>query len=268
MVSRFTSVGPARLVRRGSAATKGLAIVVLLAYISGSPGHLAAQTPPTAPAPATAKTADELNAQWETAVNYFKYQDFDKAVEKLLALLYPASQLDPRRERKAREYLGAAYWWLSKREEAFDQFTALLVRSPSVRLDPAQYPPKMIDDFEVRRRRLIDNGVIKDESGPVESDPIVFVAAPSPFGIVFVPLGVGQFANREPKKGALLLAGQALFGGLSVRWYLANRDAGRLGTRPFSDDALQIGAGAVFWALAAYGVWDAITVRQERWPER
>ena len=200
---------------------------------------------------------EDLNAQWETAVNYFKYQDFDKAVERLVALLYPVNRLEPKRELKAREYLGASYWWQGKREAAFDEFTALLVRAPHTKLEPAQYPPKMIDDFEQRRKRLVDTGVIKGDAVAEPEPPSANREGAAPLAMVLFPFGVGQFANHEPTKGWLFLGTEALFGGVSVGYYLRNRDLGRVGPRPLSTDIAQISTGAVFWAIALWGIWDA-----------
>ncbi len=220
--------------------------------------------PPKATAP-----ADEVSSLWETAVNYFKYQDFDKAVERIAALLYPVNRLDLRRELKAREYLGASYWWQGKRDAAFDEFTALLVRVPQTRLEPAQYPPKMIDDFEARRKRLIDTGVIKGDSVLIDPNPQVpNVEGAPPLGLVFFPFGVGQFANREPTKGWLMLAGQAILGGVSAGYYLHNRDLGRVGPRPLANDVTQIAIGAAFWTLAAWGIWDAYSSYRTQWPDK
>lgn len=232
--------------------------------------QLLASTPALAADPPVAATArpperDDVTATWENAINAFKYQDFDTAIPLLRSLLYPTVRLDQRRELRVREYLGAALWWTNKREESFDEFNALLVKNPGARLDPAQYPPKMVEDFEVRRRRLISTGVIKADglAAPLELDPRNSTAPSYP--LMWFPLGVGQFANREPVKGWLLLAGQAALAGVSAGYYIANRDAGHAGPRPLADDAIQIGTGIGFWLLAGYGVWDALHSYDKQW---
>ena len=252
-----------------------MAIVVWASCVVALAAPPGPTTPPS-PSPVEAGSVDsrklgspeeDLGAQWETAVNYFKYHEFDKAIERLTALLYPVNRLDVRRELKAREYLGAAYWWQGKREAATDEFTALLVRSPQSKLEPAQYPPKMIDDFEQRRKRLIETGVIKGELPPVDGDlRRPGNLAPPALAMSLFPFGVGQFSNGEPQKGWLFLGSQALVGSLSVALYLQNRDAGRVGPRPLKDDALQISAGAAFWLLAGWGIWDAWTTHRAIWP--
>ncbi|MBM4342228.1 MAG: hypothetical protein FJ100_02490 [Deltaproteobacteria bacterium] len=250
-------------------------VAITVACAAALPGPARGAPPgptmPPSPSPAevdkVASADDDLAAQWETAVNYFKYHEFDKAIERLSGLLYPTTRLDARRELRAREYLGAAYWWQGKREAAADEFTALLVRAPGSRLEPAQYPPKMIEEFEARKKRLVDTGVIKGQAPPPDLDgPDARRAVAPPFYMSLFPFGVGQFSNRQPVKGWILLGSEALLGGLSAALYLRNRDAGRVGDRPWKDDAWQISAGAAFWLLAGYGVWDAWTTHRATWP--
>ncbi len=238
------------------------ALAALLSLALPAAAAVAADPPAAAGRP---PERDDVTATWENAINAFKYQDFDTAIPLLRSLLYPSVRLDARREMRVREYLGAALWWTNKREESFDEFNALLVKNPGARLDPAQYPPKMVEDFEARRRRLISTGVIKADglAAPLELDPRN-ASAPS-YALMWFPLGVGQFANREPVKGWLLLAGQAALAGVSVGYYLSNRDAGHSGPRPLADDAIQIGTGIGFWLLAGYGVWDALRTYDRQW---
>ena len=250
---------------RASWAVRAMLLPALLFSVAKPEASSAAEPPAAATAPARPPERDDVTATWENAINAFKYQDFDTAIPLLRSLLYPTVRLDVRRELRVREYLGAALWWTNKRDDAFDEFNALLVKSPGTRLDPAQYPPKMVEDFEARRRRLITTGVIKaDGFAPaLEIDPRNATAPPYP--LVWFPLGVGQFANREPVKGWLLLAGQAALAGVSAGYYLANRDAGHSGARPLSDDAIQIGTGIGFWLLAGFGIWDAMHTYDKQW---
>lgn len=265
MASRPPALPPLAL--RRSWRSSAIAVAALLAARAALAGPAGSPSPaPVDSSPASHE--EDLNIQWENAVNYFKYRDFDRAIEKLAALLYPTCALELKRELKAREYLAAAYWWQGKKEAAVDEFNGLLVRSPRTKLDPALYPPKMIDDFETRRRRLVDTGVIKSDAlGPDIDGPPPTKLLPPPMGLMAAPFGVGQFANREPTKGWLFFAGEALIGGTSAALYLRNRDAGRVGSRPWKDDALQITAGAAFWLLVGWGVWDAFSTYKAQWPD-
>lgn len=218
---------------------------------------------PAAPpaAPAALDTPEAVNAAYDNAVNAFKYQDFDAAVPQLRALLYPVIRLDFRRELLVREYLASSLWWQGKREEAMDEFTALLVKNPRAKLDPAQYPPKMVAEVEARRKRLQETGVIRDldATPPIEPGPALREAPPLP--LAFLPFGAGQFANGQTGKGWAFLAAEAVLAGVSAGMYLANAEAGRSGPRPLRDDVIQISAGAGFWLLAGLGIWDALANR-------
>lgn len=195
---------------------------------------------------------------FDDAVNTFKYQDFDNAIPKLKALLYPTTTLEQKAEWRVREYLGAALWWQGESRAALDEFTALLVRNPPTRLDPAVYPPKMISDFEGQRLNLVRLGVIQPDQAPRPPDTAPVRVEPPPYPLMFFPFGVGQFANREPAKGTAFLVAQAVLAGVSAGFYVRNRDTGlQTGVRDRTGDIVQLGTGAAFWALAGWGVWDA-----------
>ena len=217
---------------------------------------------PTAATPPAGGPALEATTEWDAAVNAFKYQDFDNAIPKLRALLYPRPQLDTVREWRAREYLGAALWWTGRKQEALDEFTALLVRNPPARLDPASYPPPMIQDFETLRGNLLRLGVLRVGQKPTvpKEPPTQWVA---PRALTLFPLGVGQFANQQPAKGLAFLTSESLLGAGSVALYLYNRDEGVSSRSNAVTRAAQVTTGALFWAVAAWGVVDAWIVRAE-----
>lgn len=219
--------------------------------------------PPPAPlaasAPATGATAagSDAKATFEDAVNSFKYQDFDNAVPQLRALLYPSPRVDRRREWQVREYLGASLWWVSSKNEANDEFTALLVRDAGHKLDPAVYPPKMVADFDNLRGNLVRLGVIKADVAPQEPSDVV--QQPPPFGLMFMPFGVGQFANHSPGKGTAFLVTEAVLAGASGVFYYLNQQDGLKGPGHMStvNQAVQLSAGGAFFAVAVAGIIEA-----------
>ncbi len=199
----------------------------------------------------------DAKATFEEAANSFKYQDFDNAVPQLRALLYPTPRVDRRREWQAREYLGAALWWVGSKNEANDEFTALLVRDAAHKLDPAVYPPKMVGDFDNLRGNLVRLGVIKADAQPQE--PIDVVQQPPAFGLMFMPFGVGQFANHSPGKGAAFLATEVVLAGLSGTFYYLNQRDGLKGPGHMTtvNEATQLSAGGAFFAVAIIGILEA-----------
>jgi hypothetical protein len=216
--------------------------------------------PAAAPAPPAPVDDSQAAADYESAVNAFKFQEFDSAVPKLRGLLYPKTRLEPRRELRAREYLAAALWWTAHRDEALDEFTALLIKQPSLQLDPSVYPPKMIEDVGQRRKRLVDTGVLTAQAVAAPDPPLAAAAPtaqPPPLGLMFFPLGVGQFANRQNSKGWAFFIAETVLAGSSAGLYLYNAESGRTGPRPLRDDVIQVSVGAAFWLVAGWGIWDA-----------
>ena len=175
-------------------------------------------------------------ARFEEARNLFLYQDCKGASPILQALLYPRQSLDdPAKEALAREYLGACFWWGDNPAMSDVEFTALLVKFPSRRLDPFYYPPEMIRHFDQIRERLLSQGIITetgDGTGPSTTpggaeDP-ANALAPTIVRVhhrdrlpMFLPFGIPQFANEQPVKGVLFATGQALALATNVGSYLA-----------------------------------------------
>lgn len=215
----------------------------------------AAEPAATAAAP-TGGPASTITA-YQEAVNAFKYQDFDNAIKRLRALLYPRTKLEQKREWQAREYLGAALWWHDDRQAALDEFTALLVRNPQARLDPTFYPPQMIQNYEGLRSNLVRLGVIRaDQKATVRKlRPVTLPPAP----LAWIPFGVGQIANDEPLKGTAFLVAEMALGIASATLYNMNAlDT----TVSQSRRAWQVSTGVGFWFVAGWGVLDAVLQRR------
>jgi hypothetical protein len=222
-----------------------------------APDRAPQDTPQSRAATPTPTPSDAVSA-YDDAMNTFQYQDFDSAVPKLRALLYPETTLDYKREWKARECLSAALWWQGEFAAAREELTALLVRNAQARFDAAVYPPKMIADFETQRQTLVRLGVIKADQLPKVPDTPPQKVEPPPYALMWFPFGVGQFANREPGKAMALLVGQVLLAGGSAAMYHANTvEYQQTAQRSLSRDATQLSLSAGFWLLAAWGVWDA-----------
>lgn len=216
-------------------------------------------TAPPQPATRPPKGSPQaLQYAFDNAVNAFKYQDFENAIPQLRTLVYPKVDLDQKREWKVREYLAAGLWWQNDNRGAMDEFTALLVRNPQSTLDPAIYPPRMVSDFDTLRENLIRLGVIKADQAPRLPDLPSGPPAAAPFALTLFPLGVGQFANREPVRGTAFLLAQVLLGSVSAGYYLSNRDLGARGERSDSAVAIQVSTGIAFWLVAGWGIADAI----------
>jgi tetratricopeptide (TPR) repeat protein len=94
----------------------------------------------------------------------------------------------------------------------------------------------------------------------------------------WMPLGAGQFQNGDRAKGVAIAAGEVVFGAVNIGALLFHNQIAQDRTRscisgqpgcsnpPYSDsdrallgrvDAVKYISAGLFWALYAYGVWDA-----------
>lgn len=184
-------------------------------------------------APALAQGAEpaegrDPKVRFQEAENTFRFQDYTAAEAALNALLHPEVLLtDPDDVLKAREYLGACYYWLGNEKRMEEEFTALLSLAPNHRLDPFYYPADLIERVDRLRARLAELHVIDLQGREEPHDrkppcvvPKETVVRRSRF-VSFVPFGVGQFHNGDTVKGALFLTGEVLALGVNVGSYVA-----------------------------------------------
>ncbi len=153
------------------------------------------------------------------------------------ALLYPHPVLkDKKLCLKAREYLGACYFWLHKEKRMEEEFTALLVKAPGYKLDPFYYPVPLLERFNALRARLQSLGIIPGPAKKTKPRPkpskheqhkpklcktvIKDVVRHSKI-LCFIPFGVGQFANGRPAKAAGFLSSQVIGLGLNISAFVA-----------------------------------------------
>jgi len=224
--------------------------------------------------PLVAMAADTPEDEFRAAENTFRFQDFKEAERRLKALLYPEVRLtNPDQVLKAREYLGAVYFWLGDEKAMEGEFTALLVLAPLHKLDPFYYPAPLIERFEALRKRLAELKVISLEPPARPAEPPrcerqeVTVVRRSRL-VSLMPFGIGQFQNAEPVKGGLFLGGELLTLGLNIGAYVAAEalrgDDGLYSpanaSRARSLRYVQYASLGAFVALVVWGVIDS-TVR-------
>lgn len=160
------------------------------------------------------------------AENTFRFQDYKAAESLLRKLLYPEIRLThPDHVIKAREYLGACYFWLKDYKRMEEEFTALLTIAPNHKLDPFYYPPSLIERFETLRKRLIELHIIsleepkpKEEAKCEREEKTIIRRSRI---VSFLPFGIGHFQNEDTVKGALFLTGELLTLGLNIGSYIA-----------------------------------------------
>jgi len=171
--------------------------------------------------------ADTPQEEFLEAENTFRFQDYKSAEKILYRLLHPEVLLDdPEEVIKAREYLGACYFWLENEKRMDEEFTALFSRVPTYRIDPFYYPAALIDKVERLRARLEELNIIDTDSEGDEKEeesclvPRETVVERSKW-VSLVPFGVGQFYNGDNLKGALFLGSEVLTLGVNIGTYVA-----------------------------------------------
>lgn len=213
------------------------------------------------------------------AENTFRFQDYKGAADALYSLLYPDVLLDnPDMVLKAREYLGACYFWLGNEKRMEEEFTALLVQAPAYQLDPFYYPASIIEKFEQVRGKLLAMHIIEPDKPKVEKaeeKPCVMAKETKvlrPLGIAFIPFGVGQFYNKQKVKGSLVLVLEVLTLGGNIASFVAQErlkgadgfyspEDARVARRLRIAQYASLGA---FVALLIYGTVDAaLTMKRE-----
>jgi len=229
---------------------------------------------------------------------FFGRAEYARAIEILRPLLYPEVLLDSEGEVvQARRMLGVAYLFENKPDDARREFHKLLELRPDYRFDPLLDPQRVVDFFngvlkeeeamiaEIERRRRTH--IRPPEPPGHRLPPIVLRYERHSFAVNFVPFGAGQFQNGQRRKGWLFLGAEAVLGAVSVGAFAAN--LGMYGLTPHrkcnvpqpmgiecppsaidhsEEDTsralvgVSVASGALFWAVAIWGVIDALYYHQ------
>lgn len=198
-----------------AAAGFGVALVLALALAS-----------PAAAADPDAGLDDAERGRLNEADEAFRYQDYERTIALLRPLLDSGHIQDPGELRRAREHLGASYWFADAKDAARLVFSLLLKDRPDYRLDPLYYPPELIRFFEDEKQRLTDAGLIGDTGpdtvlrGPRRTLVTTVTERRLPAIAYLMPFGVGQFANGDRSKGAAVAVLQGIGLALNVGTWL------------------------------------------------
>lgn len=225
----------------------------------------------TAGVTASASPAQDL----EHARQAFRQHDFDSAMKLATFLLYPDEKLaQPADLVEAHVILGASNFETGHRAEAKTEFERALQIQPDKSLTDLLFSDgaiRLFDetkaDIEARAERDAQLRKLADERERIRryKESLVVVEKRT-FVVNFAPFGAGQFQNKQPVRGILFAAGEAITGGVSVGAFLYL--AGKYGlnaTVPPLDgprvrqmQQIEIGAGIAFFAIYGWGVVDAL----------
>ena len=268
---RTTSSYAARVPARHRPVALLTAAVVALA-----PGVRGAE--PAAPTAAVeAPIPEPIAARLEAAGQAFMVQDYPRVVELLEALSGHPALTGRAEHRRLLEWLGASHWFSGNRDAARIVLGALLRESPFHVLDGFIYPPELIEDFERLRAGLPEGGVIPGRPpDPVEPPRTILRIERrdvTPTAAYLAPFGVGQFANGEPGKGALLASLQGVGAAAMVATWLGIESLKADGTNriPPADGGTARALDALWYAglalLTTSWVWsvsDGLVYRDAR----
>ncbi len=195
-----------------------LASLVASAVALAPLGAWASEPSPASPPPPAGTVAlpipEPVAGRLAEAERAFAVQDYPSVIARLEALSGHPALVGRPEHRQLLEWLGASHWFAGNRDAARLALGALLRESPFHVLDRFVYPPELIDDFELLRASLAGGGVIPGRPAEPGSAPRTILRISerntTPTLAYFAPLAVGQFANGELGKGALLASLQGL----------------------------------------------------------
>ncbi len=226
---------------------------------------------------ANAAPADEL----VTARQYFRASDFAAALPTLNFLLYPTPRLANTDDLiEAHTLLGACSFATGDRATATREFEQALFLSNDVTLDPLLFSTETIRHFEQTKAALAARNLRDAETRALAEErerlrkyrESLIVYEVRSYYVNFVPFGAGQFQNRQVGKGIFFAGTQLATGGTSLGIWLYLVGKYGYGGRVPPEDAgfarrlqqIEIGTGAAFLGLMAWGVVDSLVKYQPR----
>jgi len=231
--------------------------------------------------------------EFERGRTAFLRGEYERAVSIIRPLVYPDLRLESEAEAlQAHRMLGVSYLFENKPVEARDEFRKLLELSPDYRFDPLLDPPRVVEFFNgIVREQQAQLGDIEARLKKRETEMrrhhgeiLVRRVEHRSFAVNFIPFGAGQFQNQQRTKGWIFLGVEAGLASVSVAAFITN--FAKYGARPqrpcldplapnvatcpptrvdHTDEnasrdlmTVQVASGAAFFAVALWGVLDAI----------
>ncbi len=221
---------------------------------------------------AHATPAEELAKANES----FLDKNFDAAIGQFSALLYPTSRLaDASEIAEAHLHLGVCYFETKQRESAAREFEEALLLNSELRLDATLYSVEAVTFFEAKREEIERDAEAAAESAQRTRKQQALdralknlvVLEKRRYWVNLMPFGLGQFQNGQRSKGIAFFTSQAATAGASIGlWSYQVVKYGNRGTVPRDEvstvntlQTVQIGAGAAFFALFAWGIVDSLS---------
>jgi tetratricopeptide (TPR) repeat protein len=222
--------------------------------------------------PSQATPTEELQAARES----FLAGDYKAAIGKFTALLYPTSRLAKASSiAEAHLLLGVSFFETGEREGASREFEEALFLDESLSLDADLFSAEAVRFFDEKKAELKGKAedsaekerLARREQALNRALQNMVVLEKRRYWVNFMPFGAGQFQNGERNKGFAFFVGEAVLGGTSVGlWSYQVIKYGFRGKVPRDEvdtvntlQVMQIGSGALFYALMAWGIVDSLS---------
>jgi tetratricopeptide (TPR) repeat protein len=214
-------------------------------------------------------------ADLERARRAYRAKDWQGAAEIANNLLYPNVVLGNREEAvEGYILLGAAKYEVGERDRARHEFEKALALDPQMSITTMMFSEgavRLFDDtkadVQAQRARDAEAKRLAEAREKLEAyRKSLIVVEKRSYGVNFVPFGAGQFQNKQNIKGFLFAGSELATAGTSMTifLYLAGK-YGLSGKVPVTDgdrvrllQQIEIGTGAAFFVIYAYGVFDAL----------
>ena len=221
----------------------------------------------------------------------FQRGEYERAISILYPLVYPDLRLESEAEvLLAHRLLGVSYLFVNKPNDARIEFRKLLELAPDYRFDPLLDPPRVVEFFNALVREQQDQlGDIEarlrkreEERNRHRGEILVRRMEHHPYAVNFLPFGAGQFQNDQRTKGWAFLGAEAVLGAVSLGAFITNfviygTSPERTCNGPYVNNMcpvdkidhtreetshtitrVQVVSGAAFFAVALWGVIDAV----------
>jgi hypothetical protein len=227
----------------------------------------------------------------------YERAEYTRAIEVLRPLLYPEIRLQTEGQVvETHRMLGVAHLFEKQNALAAQEFRKLLQLRPDYRFDALLDPPQVVDFFngvlreyegelaqiEARRKQAdLEERQRREAYERAKNGPTVVERhmIRNSFTVNFIPFGAGQFQNGQRRKGWGFLISETTLGAVSVGAFATNFavygfrpkrscvQPSMMSSTPCDDKnqrrsetltTVQLVSGGLFFAVAAWGIADAI----------
>jgi hypothetical protein len=237
-------------------------------------------------------TSPSPTQEFDRGRTAFLRGEYERAVGIIYPLVYPELRLETEADAlQAHRMLGVSYLFVNKPADARTEFRKLLELSPDFRFDPLLDPPRVVEFFNgiVREQQAqlgdIEARLKKREkemnrhTGQILERRIEHRS----YAVNYIPFGAGQFQNQQRGKGWLFFGLETGFAAISLGTFIVNfatygvsperkcLDPDTTSTpckldrfyHPGENTSrnllrVQVASGAVFFAVAFWGIIDAL----------